>query len=108
MVFGQRELSRRKNAIAAVSCPSESFLSSGWAIMGHGLWNVTHEQLGINERDITSHWPCFLHLPATEHSQAPGGRIRSDAAKARRANRKSGASASPAAGTDGPNSSTQA
>ena len=55
-----------------------------WLIKKHGLHTFANEQLGLTERDESTHYPVFMHLWAT---YLPGGTraaLRSDAAQSRR------------------------
>ena len=55
-----------------------------WLIKKHGLYTFANEQLGLTERDESTHYPVFMHLWAT---YLPGGTraaLRSDAAQSRR------------------------
>ena len=42
-----------------------------WLIKKHGLYTFANEQLGLTERDESTHYPVFKHLWAT---YLPGGR----------------------------------
>ena len=55
-----------------------------WVVKKHGVHTFSNDQLGLNERDESTHYPVFLHLWAT---YLPGGTraaLRSDAAQSRR------------------------
>ena len=55
-----------------------------WVVNKHGAHTFSNDQLGLNERDESTHYPVFMHLWST---YLPGGTpaaLRSDAAQARR------------------------
>ena len=55
-----------------------------WFVNKHGVHTFSNDQLGLNERDESTHYPVFMHLWAT---YLPGGTraaLRSDAAQSRR------------------------
>ena len=55
-----------------------------WFVNKHGVHTFSNDQLGLNERDESTHNPVFMHLWAT---YLPGGTraaLRSDTAQSRR------------------------
>ena len=54
------------------------------------LYTFDNKQLGLNERDESTHYPVFMHLWATHLPNGTRASLRSDAARARRALRASG------------------
>ena len=61
-----------------------------WLINKHGVHTFSNDQLGLNERDESTHYPVFMHLWATHLSSGTRASLRSDAAQARRALRAAG------------------
>ena len=58
-----------------------------WFVKNYGIHTFENAQLGLNERDESTHYPVFMYLWAT---RIPGGTrasLRSDAAQARRIQR---------------------
>ena len=68
------------NCTGFLCMPSRPF---HWLINKHGVHTIANEQLGLTERDESTHYPVFMHLWAT---YLPGGTraaLRSDAAQSR-------------------------
>ena len=61
-----------------------------WIIKKHGVHTFANKQLGLNERDESTHYPVFMHLWATHLPGGTRASLRSDAARARRALRATG------------------
>ena len=61
-----------------------------WHINKHGAHTFANKQLGLNERDESTHYPVFMHLWATHLPCGTRASLRSDAARARRALRATG------------------
>ena len=61
-----------------------------WHVNKHGAHTFANKQLGLNERDESTHYPVFMHLWATHLPCGTRASLRSDAARARRALRATG------------------
>ena len=55
-----------------------------WLIKQHGLYTFADKQLGLTERDESTHYPVFMHLWATYLPGCTRAALRSDAAQSRR------------------------
>ena len=55
-----------------------------WFVKNHGIHTFKNAQLGLNERDESTHYPVFMHLWATHFPGGTRASLRSDAAQARR------------------------
>ena len=55
-----------------------------WFVKNHGIHTFKIAQLGLNERDESTHYPVFMHLWATRLLGGSRASLRSDAAQARR------------------------
>ena len=55
-----------------------------WFVNKHGVHTFSDDQLGLNERDESTHYPVFMHLWATNLLGGTRAALRSDAAQAKR------------------------
>ena len=55
-----------------------------WFVNKHGVHTFANEQLGLTERDESTHYPVFMHLWATNLPRGTRVVPRSDAAQTRR------------------------
>ena len=55
-----------------------------WFVKNHGIHTFENAQLGLNERDESTHYPVFMHLWANRLPDGTRASQRSDAAQARR------------------------
>ena len=63
---------------------------SHWFVNKHGVHTFSNDQLGLNERDESTHYPVFMHLWATHLPGGTRASLRSDAAQVRRNLRAAG------------------
>ena len=55
-----------------------------WFVNKHGVHTFSNDQLGLKERDESTHYPVFMHLWATNLPGGTRAALRSDAAQSRR------------------------
>ena len=55
-----------------------------WFVNKHGVHTFSNDQLGLNERDESTHYPVFMHLWTTHLLDGTRASLRSDAAQVRR------------------------
>ena len=58
-----------------------------WYVKNHGIHTFENAQLGLNERDESTHYSVFMHLWATHLPGGTRAALRSDAAQSRRIQR---------------------